>query len=567
LKNELGSFGGESRQICPDCGQDLRHAFKPGEGGFNFWSCENRDFCGAKFKDQNGKPGPRMAKSELTDQKCPDCGQPLRRITKKGPGGFDIWACVNKDNCGAVFNDDGDRPGERDVNNFNNELTDHICPDCGRRLRHIVKEGANGFNFWGCDDRDNCGATFNDDNGQPGAKSAKNVTNELSGYDCPDCGLRLRHIVKEGADGFNFWACDDRKNCGAKFKDNDGAPGDKYVKSELTDHKCPDCGQPLQHIVKDGVNGFNFWSCFDRENCGATFNDQGGVPGEKNANRTLTDHKCPDCGQALRHIVKDGANGYNFWACSDRNCGAKFNDDGGAPGPKNAKRELTDYKCPDCGQPLLHIVKTGVNGYNFWACSVRNCGATFNDDGGAPGPKNAKRELSDHKCPDCGQPLRHIVKDGANGYNFWACSDRSCGAKFNDDGGAPGQQNAKRELTDQKCQVCGQRLFHIVKKGEDGYDFWACSDRSCGTTYQNMDGQPGPKSAPRSQPVDSEFKCLACQSPLRHLKGLSRKTGENYDFFVCSNQDCNAKYQTLDDKPNFKTASGDAFREALPRDI
>jgi DNA topoisomerase-1 len=615
LREELKSFGREHGHSCENCGHLLKRIVKAGPNGYNFWACENRSECGAKYKDQNGRPGLRMGRSELTDHKCPDCGQPLSHLIKEGAGGYNFWACSDRVNCGAVFKNDDGWPGEKRVRS---DQTDHKCPDCGLHLYHLVKEGDDGYDFWACSDRVNCRAKFKDAGGTPGEKIVKIPLTDQAcpvcgqplyhikkegpgGYDfwacsnraacgakfqdndgapgeraartqltdhmCPDCGQPLSHIVKEGANGYNFWACSNRLVCGAKFQDNDGSPGEKNQVGDLTDRLCPDCGQALYHIKKEGPGGYDFWACSNRAACGAKFQDNGGSPGEKTAKTQLTDHKCPDCGQPLRHIVKEGEGGYDFWACSNRDsCGAKFKDDGGLPGEKSGKSSLTSHECPDCGQPLRHIVKAGEGGYDFWACSNRDsCGAKFQDKDGSPGEKSGKSTLTDLKCPDCGQPLQHIVKEGQGGYNFWACSNKgSCGAKFQDQDGQPGEKNAKTELTNHICQVCGQRLKHIVKDGPSGYNFWGCSDRACGATYRDEEGSPGPQNPPRVPVAPSDFKCPVCQSPLFHRKGLSRRTNEDYDFFACSNRACNATYQTKEDKPIFLATAETA---PLPQDI
>jgi ssDNA-binding Zn-finger/Zn-ribbon topoisomerase 1 len=140
-------------------------------------------------------------------------------------------------------------PGQKAVKTVLSEFT---CPDCGEHLKHIVKSGSDGYNFWACSDREKCGAAFFDDDGKPGQKNVKTV---LSEFTCPDCGEHLKHIVKSGPDGYNFWACNDRNNCGARFKDADERPGEKLSKVELSQFTCPDCGQFLRHIVKDGPDG------------------------------------------------------------------------------------------------------------------------------------------------------------------------------------------------------------------------------------------------------------------------------------------------------------------------
>lgn len=102
--------------------------------------------------------------------------------------------------------------------------------------------------------------------------------------------------------------------------------------------------------------------------------------------------------------------------------------------------------CPDCGKPLRRIVrapgKNGQGGYDFWGCTgYPDCPATFADNGGKPGQRLEKREkppLNTYKCPECGKPLAHRTKDGPGGYNFWGCSGfPKCKVTFQDDNGKP----------------------------------------------------------------------------------------------------------------------------------
>ena len=53
---------------------------------------------------------------------------------------------------------------------------------------------------------------------------------------------------------------------------------------------------------------------------------------------------------------------------------------------------------------------------------------------------------SGHNCPSCGKTLVHLQKPTVGkkkGYNFWACSDRECGVSMNDKGGTPDHATMK----------------------------------------------------------------------------------------------------------------------------
>lgn len=146
-------------------------------------------------------------------------------------------------------------------------------------------------------------------------------------------------------------------------------------------------------------------------------------------------------------------------------------------------------------------------------------------------------------CPECGEreQFRHIYSK-EKGWNFWGC--KACGAKFADDNGRPGAKKEAPELTEFSCEVCGQPLRRI--KGEkDGraYDFFGCSNKDCDAKYDNVDGKPV-KRAPR--PV-TEFKCKKCGKPLSLYEGTS-KAGKPYKKFNCSGYPrCKQSYWATED--------------------
>lgn len=91
-------------------------------------------------------------------------------------------------------------------------------------------------------------------------------------------------------------------------------------------------------------------------------------------------HKCPECGSKLNHIYKRGA--YDFWGCSNRdNCKYSADNVDGKPVKKEkVKPVLSEFKCPDCSQPLVRRTgKSKKGAYDFWGCSgfSSGCKATF----------------------------------------------------------------------------------------------------------------------------------------------------------------------------------------------
>jgi ssDNA-binding Zn-finger/Zn-ribbon topoisomerase 1 len=156
-------------------------------------------------------------------------------------------------------------------------------------------------------------------------------------------------------------------------------------------------------------------------------------------------------------------------------------------------------------------------------------------------------------CPDCGKPLIHY-KGSKNGkaFNFWACSDKTkCGSKFFDNNGQQGAKQTPIELSNYDCSECGQKLRHVVKEGAGGYNFWACSNSSCGFTFKDNEGKPGDPNPKKAKTPPSNYKCPSCKSPLYHRKGHNVKTDKDYDFFACSNINCGKTYPAKDDKPDF----------------
>ncbi|WP_341353146.1 topoisomerase DNA-binding C4 zinc finger domain-containing protein [Xylella fastidiosa] len=70
----------------------------------------------------------------------------------------------------------------------------------------------------------------------------------------------------------------------------------------------------------------------------------------------------------------------------------------------------------------------------FWGCSgYPDCSVTFPDEGGKPGQKKPV-EVSNFACVKCGNPLKHLVKKGKGGYDFWGCSGfkEGCKATYED---------------------------------------------------------------------------------------------------------------------------------------
>jgi len=91
------------------------------------------------------------------------------------------------------------------------EESNHKCFECGSALKRIP--GKNGH-FWGCQDRDKCGATFPDAKGKPKQREKQ----PDNAPECPDCGktMRLRTAKKAKGKGkglSKFWGCSGFPEC------------------------------------------------------------------------------------------------------------------------------------------------------------------------------------------------------------------------------------------------------------------------------------------------------------------------------------------------------------------
>ena len=116
----------------------------------------------------------------------------------------------------------------------------------------------------------------------------------------------------------------------------------------------------------------------------------------------------------------------------------------------------------------------------------------------------------------------------------------------------PGQKRKAPERTNFTCDVCGKPLVHMKGQRKDGsgeYDFFSCSDRDCNTSYPNVDGKPGEA---RKKPKPTKFKCKACG------KALVRRESVRGAFFGCTGYPaCKKIYQVGEDgKPDFTAQKG-----------
>ncbi|MDR2405934.1 MAG: type I DNA topoisomerase [Deltaproteobacteria bacterium] len=565
-----------SAHVCQRCQSPLWHLTReesPGNPGYNFWKC-SKETCTMSYTDDGGTPAydKPMDSPDQTGEHCSKCGSLLRHLVREKSStssGYNYWKCSNS-SCSANYDDLDGKPDPKSVRQAIQSA--FTCPECNSQLRHFIRGPEGGlkpYNYWRCT-LSTCRAAYEDREDSP---DYDKPYVEKSDVNCPSCGSPLRHLKKESGnpqDDYNYWRCTNEKECGAVYNDlNDQPDPTTLRRSVMSGHYCPFCQSILKHHVRaEGKLGaaYNYWACANRD-CGTRMDDLNGEPNLKNySTNVLSEHLCPDCGTALRHLKKEGEGkeGYNYWKCQDLACGNFFDDLNGAPDFKSKRKSsITDHACPLCGSKLIHRTKESSpqdHGYNYWTCQNRGCKASFLDLNGTPSKDLRGSQIisTEHSCPDCGRPMRHIYKapDETNaGYNFWGCSGfPDCKVTFNDEDGKPGTKRGgdQGELsTEHMCPECGKPLRHRVKKGEDGlggYDFWGCSGfPDCRVALNDIDGQPDLKNYKKTVP--SGFKCPKCQSDLIRRKGVSSKTGYDYDFFACSNRNCRATFEAVDDKP------------------
>lgn len=108
-----------------------------------------------------------------------------------------------------------------------NTANQHLCPECGKPLRHAVKaatKASKGYDFWGCTGYPDCTYSAADDNGKPGAKIEKKPAPEVSEFTCT-CGKPLIHRVGTSKAGkpYDFYGCSGYPKCKKNY--NTGADG------------------------------------------------------------------------------------------------------------------------------------------------------------------------------------------------------------------------------------------------------------------------------------------------------------------------------------------------------
>jgi DNA topoisomerase-1 len=446
----------------------------------------------------------------------------------------------------------------KDLSHFGLE-TSEPCPICGDPLKKVTGLKKDTPVVRHVCFNDPCGAIFLDQGGAPGARLTLYASNKIK---CPNCGGPVA-IVKGYRNGrsYSFWSCRDRERCASKFYEVDGTIGSEYFRIVDAHKPCPDCGQPIlgQKETK-GFNSYYRWYCANKDECGATFKNNNGQPGDK---IFLPDerHPCPECGFPLTHCYgRHNETQFNYWICqTNGGCQMKYRDDQGVPGLKLTSFIKSDRICPDCQSPLV-LVKGAKSGsdFSFWACGNRdNCGSKFFDDDGEIGKRlNTVTETS-FLCVECHRRL-NLRKGISKGQEYvnWICSNPDCLQRYRDNHGQPGEAMAATIRTEIKCPLCGFPLAHVIKKGLNGYDFWACHNHQCGANFLDNDGEPGQIKGKKGFTLATDYKCPYCLTKLRRRKGHNAKFNQEFDFFFCPNKYCEREFPSKDGLPVFPTSRG-----------
>ena len=167
------------------------------------WAKAVKDFYAPFAKDlkKAQKEMVNQKAGEETDEKCPECGQPL--LARRGRFGK-FLACSAYPECRYTRNMDGSERAE-------DEATDEKCPSCGKPM--VIKHGRFG-KFIAC-------------SGYPDCKTTKPIT---LGIACPEPGCGGELVARRSRRGRVFFGCSAYPAC--KF----------VVWQQPIAEKCPQCG-------------------------------------------------------------------------------------------------------------------------------------------------------------------------------------------------------------------------------------------------------------------------------------------------------------------------------------
>jgi DNA topoisomerase-1 len=239
-------------------------------------------------------------KNQETGESCPVCGKPLViQYSKKTRNKF-VGCSGWKEGCKYIQPREGEeaRPAP--------EVTEHMCPECGKpMLKRMGKRGP----FLGCSGYPDCKTTMNFD-----AEGKPVLASKPTEHVCDKCGKPM--VLREGPRG-PFLACTGYPKCrNAKDVDAEGNP----LKPIDTGVQCEKCGSPM--AVKRGPRG-PFLGCSAYPKCRSTkpvpedlkekLKTLMPAPAKKTAPAVEVNETCPECGAAMK--LRPSRRGY-FLGCS-----------------------------------------------------------------------------------------------------------------------------------------------------------------------------------------------------------------------------------------------------------
>jgi DNA topoisomerase-1 len=249
--------GAETGEKCPKCGRPLI---------VNYSKKTRREFVGCSgFRDKENpckyiKPGEgeeARPEPELTDVICPTCGKPmLKRMGRAGP----FLGCSGYPDCKTTMNFDAEGKPVLAA-----KPTEHKCEKCGKDM--VIRQGKRGP-FLAC-------------TGYPKCKNAKDVDAEGNpvqpidtGIVCEKCGSPM--VIRKSWRG-PFLGCSAFPKCRSskpvpeelkeKAKAMMPAVAKKTLPAIAVSETCPECGGPM--VVRPGRRG-PFLGCKKFPKCKGT---------------------------------------------------------------------------------------------------------------------------------------------------------------------------------------------------------------------------------------------------------------------------------------------------------
>jgi DNA topoisomerase-1 len=175
---------------------------------------------------------------------------------------------------------------------------------------------------------------------------------------------------------------------------------------------------------------------------------------------------------------------------------------------KAVKGVETGEACPKCGKPLVVRYSTKVKGNKFIGCSGwPECDYIKPREGE---PDRPAPEMTDFKCPTCGRPM--VKRMGKRG-PFLGCSGYSqeprCTTTMNLD--AQGNPVPSSRQTEHLCSKCNSPM--VLREGPRG-PFLGCSAYPKCRNIVDVDAQGNPV-----KPIDTGINCEKCGRPMAVKRG------------------------------------------------